>query len=72
MQELREAALILQTNGGPDIRHLRALDELVRELHAQLDYCGWGDSWERETSADLRKKVEDYVRSGVGHVERDN
>jgi hypothetical protein len=27
------------------------------ELLAHLDYCGWGDRWEREVSEDTRKRA---------------
>ncbi len=31
---------------------------LAKELAEHLDYCGWGDSWERECSEDLRERTE--------------
>ena len=33
------------------------LISLVIDLVDALDYCGWGDSYEREGSSDLRNKV---------------
>lgn len=27
------------------------------ELLAHLDYCGWGDCWEREVSEETRKRA---------------
>jgi hypothetical protein len=30
---------------------------LIKELEAHLDYCGWGDRWERECSKELRKSL---------------
>ncbi len=32
---------------------------LAQELYDHLDYCGWGDSWERECSEDLRKRADE-------------
>ena len=35
-------------------------EELVKGLKDalyHLDYCGWGDAWERECSEDLRKEL---------------
>ena len=34
------------------------LVQLVRDLAAHLDWVGWGDSWERECSTELRGDVE--------------
>ena len=31
----------------------RALEQALEHL----DYCGWGDSWERECSEDLRRDL---------------
>ena len=36
--------------------------ELIRELLAHLEYCGWGDSWERECSEELRKKAAQWEK----------
>jgi len=33
------------------------LKEIGQELYDHLDYCGWGDSWERECSEDLQEKA---------------
>ena len=30
---------------------------LVNELVNTLEYCGWGDAWEREGSEDLRDRI---------------
>lgn len=30
---------------------------LAEELLGHLDYCGWGDSWERECSESLRERA---------------
>lgn len=34
--------------------------ELIDELVAHLEYCGWGDSWERECAEPLMKQVEEF------------
>lgn len=43
----------------------KQLLELVKSLIEHLDYCGWGDKWEKERSEDLRKKVEKYKAEGL-------
>jgi hypothetical protein len=30
------------------------------ELIEHLDYCGWGDKWERECSEELRTRAEKF------------
>lgn len=34
---------------------------LIKELIEHLDYCGWGDSWEREVAGDLPQRAEALV-----------
>lgn len=35
--------------------------ELIVDLVSHLDYTGWGrDSWEREVSEELRKRVDEF------------
>jgi hypothetical protein len=34
--------------------------EMVKQLEAHLDYCGWGDSWERECAEPLMKELEEF------------
>ena len=36
------------------------LKEFCHELINHLNYCGWGDSWERECSEELRRKAEKF------------
>lgn len=36
----------------------KELAALARELFDHLEYCGWGDSWERECSEKLRERAE--------------
>jgi hypothetical protein len=33
------------------------LRDLLSEAFDHLEYCGWGDSWERECSGDLRDRM---------------
>lgn len=40
------------------------LEELAQEMAFHLDYTGWGDSWERKVSEDLRKQVAEW-RDGI-------
>lgn len=51
-----------QDLAGDDIgrKALRILDaraDLILELAEHLDYCGWGDRWERECSESLRERA---------------
>jgi len=34
--------------------------ELLAEALDHLDYCGWGDGWEREVSQNIRKRADDF------------
>ena len=34
------------------------LAEVLREASEHLDYCGYGDSWERECAGDLPTRIE--------------
>lgn len=31
--------------------------QLAHELIEHLEYCGWGDRWEREVSEELRRQA---------------
>lgn len=51
---------------GEIVRRANAFDELLKALRAAndcLDYCGWGDSWERECadSNGQTKLIQDTV-----------
>lgn len=35
---------------------------LAQDLIAHLEYCGWGDSWAREASADLQERAHQFMR----------
>lgn len=37
--------------------------ELIRALLFHLDYVGWGDSWERECSEELRAKAKAWTEA---------
>jgi hypothetical protein len=39
---------------------LEQLKRLLRAAYDHLEYCGWGDTWERECSAELREELETY------------
>jgi len=44
---------------------IRERDEaytLIRALTDHLDYCGWGDSWEREVSEPLQRMVKEWEK----------
>ncbi len=38
-------------------KELKDLKELAKELYEHLEYCGWGDSYEREGARDLMVKT---------------
>jgi hypothetical protein len=37
-------------------------EEMIRKLLHHLDWCGWGDSWERECSEPLRAEAEQFLK----------
>jgi len=39
---------------------LKKVKRLLKEVYEHLNYCGWGDSWEREGSKDLQKELDEY------------
>ena len=39
---------------------LEKVKRLLMEAYAHLNYCGYGDSWERECSEELRKELDEY------------
>ena len=39
---------------------LEKVKRLLKEAYEHLNYCGWGDNWERDCSADLQKELYDY------------
>ena len=45
-----------------EINNLKKENEELKEYFAKavehLDYCGWGDSWERECSKELEKEID--------------
>jgi hypothetical protein len=45
---------------------LDKVKRLLKEAYNHLDYCGWGDSWERECSEDLRKELDEYFSNPKG------
>lgn len=49
----------------------RELFDLLQAATSHLDYCGWGDSWERECITDDRsypggKNLEEAIRDAIG------
>jgi len=40
--------------------YLDEMFELLTGALGHLDYCGWGDSWERECSEDLKKRADAF------------
>jgi hypothetical protein len=39
---------------------LERLKQLLKEAYNHLEFCGWGDSFERECSEQLRKELDEY------------
>lgn len=48
---------IQRAKAGKGRVQLLPLIALVEALVAHLDYCGWGDGWERECSGELREAM---------------
>ena len=36
-------------------------NRLIKKLIEHLEYCGWGDKWERECSEELREEADKYA-----------
>lgn len=41
---------------------IEKLKRLLWAAYEHLDYCGWGDKWEREISADLREELNEHFK----------
>jgi hypothetical protein len=44
-------------------QHTKPLVEFIHELLEHLDYVGWGDSWERECSEELRQRAQEWQKA---------
>jgi hypothetical protein len=45
---------------------LKDQSSLLKDLLSHLDYCGWGDRWERECSEPLRKRADEWLKANGG------
>lgn len=43
-----------------DSEKIKEMKRLLRAAYDHLNYCGWGDSWERECSEELRHDLDEY------------
>jgi len=48
---------------------LNKIKRLLKAAYDHLEYCGWGDAWERECSEDLRKELNEYFFNQEDHNE---
>jgi len=55
----------LEAWGNQGWTRVEELETLAQDLIGHLDYCGWGDSWERQCSEELRKRAEAFLE-GLG------
>ena len=39
---------------------IEKLKRLLWGAYEHLDYCGWGEKWEREISVNLRQELDEY------------
>ncbi len=49
------------------MRHVEVIETLVAALKAaqeHLEYCGYGDAWERECAGDLSNQIFDAISTG--------
>lgn len=58
-EELR--LILLEKKQKKDNFSKNKLIDLCKELIGHLDYCGWGDSWERSCCEDLQKKSMEFL-----------
>ena len=45
-----------------DQEKIKQLHEALQAASDHLDYCGWGDSWERECAEPIMKQVADALQ----------
>ena len=41
---------------------LREIEDLLEEAIGHLDYCGYGDTWERQVAQTLKEKLTNWER----------
>lgn len=51
-------------------QHTSPLNEFIHELLEHLDYVGWGDSWERECSEELRQRAQERQKANPVETSR--
>ena len=51
-------------------QHTAPLNEFIRDLLAHLDYCGWGDSWERECAEPLMQRATEWQKANPAETTR--
>ena len=42
---------------------IEKVKELLAEAYRHLNYCNYGDSWERECAEELRKDLDKYFQA---------
>ena len=47
------------------------LKRLFKEAYDHLEYCNWGDLWERESSEELRKELNEYFEKEKAKLNTD-
>lgn len=62
-KKLADAALIVKAVNCHD-----ALLKMLKEAYAHLDYCGWGDKWERECAKE--DKLQERILKAIAQVRR--
>jgi hypothetical protein len=48
----------------PEIQ-ITELKRVIEQLLEHLEWIGWGDSWERECSEDIRDEIEALRKEGL-------
>lgn len=57
MKHTKAIEQIKRAKAGDGRKQLLPLVALVEELVDHLDFCNWGDAWERTVSEELREAV---------------
>ena len=68
IEELQEGISRLSAENARLKEELSQVKELLKKAVNHLDYCGFGDAWERECSQQLQEEL-DYWKEQQGEEE---
>ncbi len=53
-----------------NINVLKKIVETLSDAEHHLDYCGYGDSWERECAGNLSSEIAESLEAGVQLIKK--